>query len=237
MASIVNKVKSLATGRSLIGITGIYNKEKYTLDLDCVESWTNTHNTTVTSHPIEKDTSQDNYSNITDHVNISEASVSLDCLLATNTNLISRKKAITEKEKLQILLYWQASGSIVQLEGYGTGTEGFFKKLVGFFDKGVGALYSSTLNDPNYLGTDTDIIKNLVLGNIVVTRKSDIGTDLQIKVDLKRIKFAIPKTSFKNAVGNIARPNNTAQPTQAVAKPVVVKESSTLVKTTKTVKK
>ncbi len=237
MPSFINDIKSIVTGRTNIGLTGIYQNEEYTVDIDIVESWTGTHNNIVSEHPIEKDLNVDQYSNIVDHVNASQPSVGIDCIISKNYNLLKSKKKITEKEKLEILLFWQSTGSVLQLEGYGTPVSVTKKIIKSIANDTLTKLYEPKLNNPSYLGMDTDIIKNIVLGNIIVTRSTDLGNDIKLKLDLKQVKFAIPKTSFKNAVGNTARANNTSQPKQAVSKPVVVKESSTLVKTTKTVKK
>ena len=229
MASAIDKLKSLVVGRTTIGLTGYYKKEKYTLDLDVVDSFTSTHNITISEHPIEKDISQDSYSNIVDHVNAKEPVAGLDCILSTNTNFLNiGKKSITEKEKFQILLFWHTTGSIVQLEGYGTGKTGLIKRIVGQLSSGASGFYNSKLDEPSYFGTDTDIIQNLVLGNLSLTRTTDSGTDLKVKIELKRIKFAIPKTTQKNSSANVNRGSqkNNTQAKKVEGKPVKVSSSA-----------
>ena len=197
MASLINQVKSVATGRTLIGLTGFYKGNNETIDLDLVDGWSGTHTNLISSHPIEKDTNNDTYTNISDHVSVSNPVVTIDCILSYNTNLTSLKKSITAKEKLQTLLHWQSTGTILYLEGYGTGKSGLLKKVVSLFSDGVGALYDSEVDDPSYLGIDSDEIKNLIIGNIVVTRKPDLGNDIQLKIDVTRVKFEIPKNTTK----------------------------------------
>lgn len=188
MASITNAVKSFITGRTKVGLTG----SGETIDLDIVESFVVTHNNIVTSHPIEKDPKNDTFSNITDHVNPNIPTIKVSAILSTN--IISR---ITAKEKLEKLLQWQSIGMILKIEGYGTGNGiagDVLKKIFSILDKGWGSLYDSDLKDPHYVGIDTDIIKNVVIGNIAVTRKTDLGEDIEFTFDLQRINFAEPET-------------------------------------------
>lgn len=247
MASLVNGLKSVASGRTLIGITGIYDNKEVTVDLDLVDSWVATHSNTISSHTIEKNL-QDGYSQIIDHVNVTDPVIRLSAYLSDNLNLLSStastvssakltNKAVSAKEKLKYLLSWQAKGFVVKIEGYGTGGSSIaaFKKFVSFLDKGTSAFYNSDLKDANYLGLDTDIIDSLVIGSITSTRKPELGNDIEISIDIQRVKFGIPKTSKRGiATGSGSGSRATAGKPPEKASTQAVKEESKISSSAKT---
>ena len=152
----------------------------------------------------------------------------MDCFIADNLNIAKSvtslsNKAITAKEKLKIILNWQATGTILEMNGYGTGSEApkYLRKLVNVLDSGWGALLDSDLDDPYYLGVDTDLIPHM--GNLSVTRKADLGRDMELGFDLQRVKFAVSKNYSKGQSPSGNSSTNT-KPAQTVEpKPVDVK--------------
>lgn len=183
MSSILGKIKSAFAGRDRIGLTGIYQGSETTIDIDLVSSLSTIHNVTISSHPIEKDKDNTTLNSVVDHVVTANPSMKVTCLISSNLN------GKTAKDKLKILLAWQSLGALVKLEGYTTGG-GVLSTLINGLNRGWGSAFESTLNDPHYVGIDTDIIQNLILGNISITRKSELGEDIDVTIDLTRVQFA-----------------------------------------------
>ncbi|HMV45048.1 MAG TPA: hypothetical protein PK079_25115 [Leptospiraceae bacterium] len=183
MSSIIGKAKSVFAGRETVGLTGIYQGSETTIDIDLVSSLSTTHNVTVSSHPIEKDKDNTTLNSIVDHVVTANPNVKITCIISSNLG------SKTAKDKLKILLAWQSLGALVKLEGYTTGG-GILTKVIQTLNRGWGSAFSSELEEPHYVGIDTDLIQNLVLGNISITRKSELGEDIEVTIDLTRIQFA-----------------------------------------------
>lgn len=236
MSSFIEEAKSIVSGRSKIGIKGIYEGKVKTIDIDLVDSFQTTHNVNISTHPIEK-SPNDTYSHITDFVQTESPSARMNCILSDNLNLTSSvislsNQAISAKEKLQILLHWQRKGTVLEILGYGTGSSAF-GELISFLDKGIGALFDSELEKPEYFGIDTDVIKNVILGNISVSRKLELGNDIEVSLDVVRVFFAIPKIGKRNTLGgsSVGKSN---PPQKAEAKPTQnQKKQSILTKQTR----
>lgn len=196
MSSILGKVKSAFAGRDTIGLTGIYQGSETTIDIDLMSGFVASHNVTVSSHPIEKDKDNTTLNSVVDHVVTANPTVRVTCLISSNL------RGKTAKDKLKVILAWQSLGALVKLEGYTTGS-GVLSTLINGLNRGWGSAFESTLNDPHYVGIDTDIIQNLILGNISITRKSDLGEDVELQIDMTRIQFAtaqsVSRTSQKSS--------------------------------------
>ncbi|EMF82192.1 hypothetical protein LEP1GSC188_3414 [Leptospira weilii serovar Topaz str. LT2116] len=175
------------TGRETIGITGIQNGKKVTIDLNATTAFNQDYPVTITQHPVEKDPDNPDTGNISDHVIPTSPSITLVCLIEEDVNLTS---ITTISEKLKTLLYWQRTGSIVKFEGYGTG--GLIGKMLDFF--GISGLFNDDLEEPLYLGLDDDVIENIAIGNIRTRRDLELGKSVEVTMELSRIVLTEAKT-------------------------------------------
>ncbi|EMO14455.1 phage baseplate protein [Leptospira santarosai] len=171
---------SIFTGRERIGITGLQEGREVTIDLNVTTAFSQDYPVTITQHPIEKDPNNPDTRNISDHVIPNPPTLNLICVLSDDIGLTS---ITTISEKLKTLIYWQRTGSIVKLEGYGTG--GLINKLISFL--GMDGLFNDDLEEPLYLGLDDEVIENLALGNIKNRRDIEIGKSIEVTLELKRI--------------------------------------------------
>ncbi|EMP01433.1 phage baseplate protein [Leptospira santarosai] len=171
---------SIFTGRERIVITGLQEGQEVTIDLNVTTAFSQDYPVTITQHPIEKDPNNPDTRNISDHVIPNPPTLNLICVLSDDIGLTS---ITTISEKLKTLIYWQRTGSIVKLEGYGTG--GLINKLISFL--GMDGLFNDDLEEPLYLGLDDEVIENLALGNIKNRRDIEIGKSIEVTLELKRI--------------------------------------------------
>ncbi|EMI71053.1 hypothetical protein MAL08_03435 [Leptospira noguchii] len=171
---------SIFTGRERIGITGLQEGREVTIDLNVTTAFSQDYPVTITQHPIEKDPNNPDTRNISDHVIPNPPTLNLICVLSDDIGLTS---ITTISEKLKTLIYWQRTGGIVKLEGYGTG--GLINKLISFL--GMDGLFNDDLEEPLYLGLDDEVIENLALGNIKNRRDIEIGKSIEVTLELKRI--------------------------------------------------
>ncbi|EMP81464.1 hypothetical protein LEP1GSC162_0750 [Leptospira santarosai str. CBC1531] len=171
---------SIFTGRERIGITGLQEGREVTIDLNVTTAFSQDYPVTITQHPVERDPNNPDTRNISDHVIPNPPTLNLICVLSDDIGLTS---ITTISEKLKTLIYWQRTGSIVKLEGYGTG--GLINKLISFL--GMGGLFNDDLEEPLYLGLDDEVIENLALGNIKNRRDIEIGKSIEVTLELKRI--------------------------------------------------
>ncbi|ASV10737.1 phage baseplate protein [Leptospira santarosai] len=171
---------SIFTGRERIGITGLQEGREVTIDLNVTTAFSQDYPVTITQHPVEKDPNNPDTRNISDHVIPNPPTLNLICVLSDDIGLTS---ITTISEKLKTLIYWQRTGSIVKLEGYGTG--GLINKLISFL--GMDGLFNDDLEEPLYLGLDDEVIENLALGNIKNRRDIEIGKSIEVTLELKRI--------------------------------------------------
>ncbi|EMJ49295.1 phage baseplate protein [Leptospira santarosai] len=171
---------SIFTGRERIGITGLQEDREVTIDLNVTTAFSQDYPVTITQHPVEKDPNNPDTRNISDHVIPNPPTLNLICVLSDDIGLTS---ITTISEKLKTLIYWQRTGSIVKLEGYGTG--GLINKLISFL--GMDGLFNDDLEEPLYLGLDDEVIENLALGNIKNRRDIEIGKSIEVTLELKRI--------------------------------------------------
>lgn len=215
----------LLSGRDTIGLTGYYGGEKTTVDLDLVDAFDGSYQNSITQHPIEKDASDPDFNMIADHIEPKPANVTVKAILADKIGLLTFESA---KDKLKTIIYWQRTGTVVKLEGYETGA-GIFGKLFSALSSGVGALFNSDLDEPFYMGTDTDVIENIVLGNMTFERNKDLGTDIRITFSVQRIHVAVAElvsrgqTSTKNVTSSKENPKITK--TQDTKKSILMKGS------------
>ncbi|WP_078125868.1 phage baseplate protein [Leptospira alexanderi] len=168
------------TGREKIGITGVQGGANVTIDLNVTTAFNQDYPVTITQHPIEKDPDSPDTGNISDHVIPTPPAISLVCVLADDVELTS---ITTISEKLKTLIFWQRTGSVIKLEGYGTG--GLFNKMISLF--GISGLFNDDVEEPLYLGLDDEVIENLVIGNIRNRRDLELGKSVEVTLELKRI--------------------------------------------------
>lgn len=204
MASLVKGAIALVAGREKIGLTGDYKGTKTTIDLDIVLSFSSPSTSTIAQYPIEKDASNPEPATIIDHVIPTEPTIEMDAILSDNLNLASSAVALSNKsksakDKLKTILYWQKMGSILTLEGYTTGKSGALSQIGNALGRGLTAFYSSKLDEPYYLGIDTDVIQNLVLSKITVKRSLELGENISTMLGLQRIKIAEAKTDSRSS--------------------------------------
>ncbi|WP_017863264.1 phage baseplate protein [Leptospira santarosai] len=173
-------ITSLFTGREVIGISGVQSGNMVTIDLNVTTAFSQDYPVTVTQYPIEKDPNSPDTANISDHVIPAPPSLNIVCVLSEDIGLTS---ITTISEKLKTLIYWQRTGSIVKLEGYGTG--GLINKMISFF--GLSGLFNDDIEEPLYLGLDDETIENLVIGNIRNRRDLEFGSSVEVTLELKRI--------------------------------------------------
>ncbi|EMY25770.1 hypothetical protein LEP1GSC115_0277 [Leptospira interrogans serovar Australis str. 200703203] len=178
---------NIFSGRERIGITGIHNGRKVTIDLNVTTAFNQNYPVTVTQHPIEKDPENPDTGNISDHVIPTSPSMTMVAIIKEDVNLTS---ITTKSEKLKTLLYWQRTGSIVKFEGYGTG--GLIGKMLSFF--GMSGLFNDDLEEPLYMGLDDDVIENIAIGNIRTRRDVELGKSVELTLDLNRIIVTEAKT-------------------------------------------
>lgn len=171
---------SIFTGRERIGITGLQEGREVTIDLNVTTAFSQDYPVTITQHPVEKDPNNPDTRNISDHVIPNPPTLNLICVLSDDIGLTS---ITTISEKLKTLIYWQRTGGIVKLEGYGT--SGLINKLISFL--GMDGLFNDDLEEPLYLGLDDEVIENLALGNIKNRRDIEIGKSSEVTLELKRI--------------------------------------------------
>lgn len=204
MASLINQAKSLFAGRSTIGISGVTSKkEKETIDLDVVQMLDSSYTSTVSKHPIEKSPESDDLNEIADMVSMNTPTLSMECILSDNLNLASSitsfsNQAVSAKDKLKNLIYFQRKGSLVTIEGYGTGGDGIIGSIISYLDRGISGLFNSDIEEEFYLGTDTDTIENIVINSLQVKRETDIGNDIKVAIGFQRIQTATAQTGFRS---------------------------------------
>lgn len=199
MASIIDSVGSaIGAGRQKIGLTGKYQGKDVTIDIDVMTSYTWMSNVEVTNHPVERDKNNPDGS-ISDHTIPKPPAITIDIVLSDNLNLDKnvtkftyKNQSVSIKDKVKTLSYWQRNGSILTLEGYTAGS-GMLGNALNYLK--TGTAYNSNLDEIFYVGMDTDIIQNLVLGNIQWKRIPENGKDCQAQINLSRIHVAIAKTS------------------------------------------
>lgn len=200
MASINNSI--LQAGRDVIGITGILDGKKITVDLDVTSVFTVDQNVNVPQFPIEKKSGES--VTMIDHIIPVEPVISIEAIVSDNLNLFSsigssitslsiQNKAVSVKDKLKYLLYWQRSGSLVKMEGYTTNST--ISSKLNVFSRGLSALYTSDLESPYYVGIDTDVIENILIGNIQMKRNPSLGTDVSLVMKLHRVTITETKTT------------------------------------------
>lgn len=171
---------SIFTGRDKIGITGVQAGKSVTIDLNVTTAFSQDYPVVITQNPIEKDPDNPDTGHISDHIIPSPPTLNLICVLSDDIGLTS---ITSTSEKLKTLIYWQRTGSIVKLEGYGTG--GLINKMIAFF--GMDGLFNDDLEEPLYLGLEDEVIENLAIGNIKNRRDMEIGKAIEVTLELKRI--------------------------------------------------
>jgi hypothetical protein len=196
MSSVFNSL--LSGGRERVGLTGLDStgKEK-TIDIDVVTAFGWTANNDVTQHPVEKD-AYTQYSTISDHVIPKLPVLSMTIVLSNNLNLLSsitsfENNAISVKDKVKLMTYWQKMGSVLTLQGYTTGANAV-GKILNYFKSGELSI-DSKINEALYTGLSSDVIQGLVLGNITWKQTVELGIDVEANITLQKIYFATADTS------------------------------------------
>ena len=193
MSGLVSNVIGYGFGRQSIGLTGEYQGQLTTISIDVTTSFVLTANVDITEHGIEKD-SKNPIAVITDHVRPKLPTLSIEIIIADD--LI---ESVTAKEKKQIISFWQRTGSIIQLEGYGTGSkvDNFIKKTLDEFRTEMKTI--STELDSFSVGIDTDIIPSLVIGNITWKKTIDTGPHIGASMSLQRVYLATARVGLANS--------------------------------------
>lgn len=214
MSSLIGKIAGGRTRVTLIGLDK--NKEKVELEIDLVETFEVVYNNKVSKHTVEKDANKP-VPKIIDNVNPDNPTIAMNVILSDNINLdVTKSLTTSAKDKLKTLIYWQASGSILTLEGYTVGS-GMAGDILNYLKSGIGN-FNSKLDEPFYAGVITEKIENLVIGNIVSRNKLDLGHNIEVTINLERIKIADAKSTKKT---NFKKKGNTAPTQVKTDKPVV----------------
>ncbi|EKR54298.1 MULTISPECIES: phage baseplate protein [Leptospira] len=182
------------TGRETLGITGVQDGKTVTINLNVTTAFSQDYPVIITQHPIEKDPTNTDTANISDHVIPSPPTISLVCVVSSDVGLTS---ITSTSEKLKTLIYWQRVGSIVKVEGYGTG--GLINSMISLF--GMSGLFDDDIDEPLYLGLDDEVIENLAIGNIRTRRETELGKSVEISLELKRIIVTEAQTAVSGATG------------------------------------
>jgi hypothetical protein len=220
MSSLIDRGLEFAgSGRKRIGISGIYNEKETIIDVDVTTSYTLTENATITNHPIEAE-NDGNLQQISDYVVPSLPTIQLDIVISGNLGLksavslgLAESDSVSMKDKVKILTYWQKTGAVLNILGYTTGSNGA-GKFLNALSSGVQNFFSTTEPDAFYTGLDTDVVTDVVLGNIQWKRTTEIGIDVSANITLQKIQRAIPKTGSVQTSGsgsgsNIPKKGNT----------------------------
>lgn len=203
MSSLISAAsEKFGSGRSLMALVGDVEGIETEVELDLVEVFKVTQSATVTTHPIEKGEGTD-INRVTDHVEPAPPTVNVTAYLSYNISIDVSKNikdseinSVSAKEKLKNLFYWQNTGTVIRLEGYGTGSSGKIGTALNYVKKGGSALFSSVEND-YYFGMMDDKIENLLIHNLNSENKTDLGTDIMITFNLTRVKIAEAQTSTR----------------------------------------
>lgn len=217
MASLTENALSYFKGRNTIGLmgVGIDGNSFVTVDLNLVSAFSVTKTVSITKHPIELDTTRlKSLTKITDNVSPESSIVTIACILSDTISLDFGKilsfkplsiKSI--KDKLKTLSYWQRTGSVLSLLGYTTDGNDFgVGSLSNYLDRGLSSLADSKIEESFYIGTSTDEIEHVVLGNLTHKESEDLGTDIECGFSLERIQIAIATTTNQR---NYVKPKNT----------------------------
>jgi hypothetical protein len=218
MSSLIDRgLEFFGSGRKRIGISGIYNDKETVIDVDVTTTYTLTENATVTNHPIEADT-DGNLKQISDYVIPVLPTIQMDIVLSGNLGLVSGatlglagNDTVSLKDKVKILTYWQKTGAVLKILGYTTGS-GVAGKALNALSSGVQNFFDSKEPDGFYTGLDTDVVKDVVLANIVWRRKVELGIDVEASINLQKIQRVIPKTGsvqIPSAGSRIPKKGNT----------------------------
>ena len=222
MSSLISAAaQKFGSGRSLMALVGDMDGTETEVELDLVEVFKVTQSATVTTHPIEKGEGTD-INRVTDHVEPAPPTVNVTAYLSYNISIDVSKNikdseinSVSAKEKLKNLMYWQNTGTVIRLEGYGTGASGKIGTALNYLKKGGSALFGSVEND-YYFGMMDDLIENLLIHNVTSENKTDLGTDILITFSLTRVKIAEAQTSTRKTAAVIGTPKKGAQPAQNV---------------------
>lgn len=204
MASLIQSAKSaLGGGRDKVTLIGLDKSDKKVeIELDLVETFDATYQNTISNHTIEKDPNVP-VSKITDHVNSDNPTIVCNCVLADNLNVISSaaslsNKAVGAKDKLKQIIYWQKSGSVITIEGYTVGSNGF-GKLLNYLNGGIGN-FNSDLDEPYYAGMVNDRIENIVIGNVNPKNQLDLGNNIFVTLNFQRAQIAEAETTTRDKI-------------------------------------
>lgn len=183
----------LGVGRQSIGLTGEFEGNTKTVSIDITSSFIVTANVDITEHGIEKD-AKNPIPTITDHVRPKLPSIALEIILADD--LIEDVKA---KEKMKVISFWQKTGSLIQLEGYGTGSKATaaIKETLSKFREDMKT--ATTEQDSFFVGIDTDVIPSLVIGNINWKKSIDTGPNIGASLNLQRVYLATSRIGLANS--------------------------------------
>lgn len=222
MSSLVSgAAEKFGSGRSRMALIGDVEGTETEVELDLVEMFKVNHSASVTTHPIEKAEGAE-INRVTDHVESLPPAVSVNACLSYNISFDIAKNikdtennSVSAKEKLKNLLYWQNTGTVIRLEGYGTGVSGKTGTALSYLKKGGSALFDSVQND-YYFGMMDDEIDSLLIHGITSENKAELGTDIFLSFNLTRVKIAEAQTSQRKTASAAGVPKKGAQPAQNV---------------------
>jgi hypothetical protein len=196
MSLIEKGLEAIGGGRRLVTLIGAdKDKNLVEVEFDVVDTFKVMHSTQVTSHAIEKGEDVD-LNRVSDHVINSPPIITVAGYLSDNLGISLANASITNtsvsaKEKLNRLLFWQKTGTLLTLEGYGQ-KKGKLGKAISFIKTGIAGLFSSK-EDAYYFGVSSDKIVSLVLSNLSPSQSNDTGSDIKIDFNLNKIQIAYSK--------------------------------------------
>jgi hypothetical protein len=228
MSVIEKGLEAIGGGRRLVTLIGAdKDKNLVEVEFDVIDSFKVVHNTQVSSHTIEKGEDVD-LNRVSDHVINSPPVISAAGYLSDNLGISLSKvtnTSISAKEKLNRLLFWQKTGTLLTMEGYGQ-NKGALGKAISYFKTGIAGLFSSK-EDAYYFGVSSDKIVALVLSNLTPSQSNDTGSDIRIEFNLNRIQIAEAKKGVSNSVtpkkGVTSTDKGKAEPSKVEPKKEVVK--------------
>lgn len=173
----------IVTGRDTIALTDGDTEIEMNVSFDLQYSYP----AEITEHTIEKEKGK---TALTDHVIPGRRGISLKALLSSSVEVLTLSNK-TVDEKLETLIGWQTSGTLLTLLGYGTG--GIISRVLSMLPS-IFRYVEPDDPDKRYLGRSVDEIPNLLLGDISFSESKETGNDVSIQISIFPILIAEAKT-------------------------------------------
>ncbi|WP_167883035.1 phage baseplate protein [Leptospira barantonii] len=192
----------ILTGRDTIALTDGDDEIEINVSFDLQY----TYPAEITKHTVEKEKGK---TMLTDHVIPGNRGITLSALLSSSFGVLTLSNK-TVDEKLETLIAWQTSGTLLTLLGYGTG--GIISRVLSMLPS-VFRYVEPDDPDKRYLGRSVDEIPNLLLGDISFSESKDTGNDIPISISIFPILIAEAKTRELKSVKSGGK-----KPTKTVSK-------------------